>query len=61
MTVEREFVDGNGNRFRAVMTIREAAIEKAILVLARKARSGPRQMATAACGLVEVIVHPVKP
>ena len=59
---ERELKDGNGNKFLAVMTVLEdgPVFEKALVTLARKARSGPRQQAKILGGLIHVIVHPVK-
>lgn len=61
MRIEREYTDGTGKRFRAVATISEqgSVLEDAIRALANKARSRPRQTATALGGLVHVVVHPV--
>lgn len=63
MRIEREYTDGTGKRFRAVATISEhgSALEDAIRHLANKARSRPRQTATALGGLIHVVVHPIIP
>jgi hypothetical protein len=61
MQVEREYVDGNGKRFRAVIEIDDsgAALERALLRLANKARCSNANRVTALDGAVRVSVAEV--
>jgi hypothetical protein len=58
MQVEREYVDGTGRRFRAVVEIDEtgSALERALLRLANKARCSDTGRVTALDGAVRVSV-----
>ena len=65
MKFEREYVDGNGRRFKAVISIGEGAggralLEKAFLVLAARARDNMRKQTNVLGGAIHCIVHPIK-
>lgn len=62
MKLEREYVDGKGNRFRADIVIADPGsplFERVYQALANKARGGARQRAKALGGAIEVTVHPI--
>lgn len=61
MKIVRELKDGNGNRFQAIVYIREEGetLEKAIVQLAAKARDSKNSTATDAFGIIDVVVHPL--
>ena len=65
MKFEREYVDGNGRRFRAVISIGEGAggralLEKAFQLLANRARDNMRKQTNVLGGAIHCIVHPIK-
>lgn len=63
MKFEREYVDGNGRRFKATITILDNAaerckLEKALLALAARARDNMRGRTNALGGSIHCVVHP---